>query len=271
MNEWTNDQAWALVTKHLGAASCESTQEVCQGSWGRGRRAPQSCRGPEVQSTATAWAWGPGGLGAMDGHIWSLTLWVPSSWVGKQSGDEGSPYPTPPGPASLEGLWEQAGAGPARPRAPLPARRRASSGRGRQRRAGRSCRPGRAGARRRRSPSRGTGPGAGGPPGRRGTAGRPRCASAGSRCCGAGGAEGDWLLQPGAQIQKRGRPLAPIPAPFRLRRPSRSPVGSRRLRTAKGTSLGEGKGAAKQPASSAHSPSSCAPRGLASRGRLMLG
>lgn len=144
---------------------------------------------------------------------------------GGQTDTEGG-APTPARPCLLGGALrrrqEQVPASrdlPAPSRAPLPARRRASSGRGRRRRAARSCRPGRAGARRRHHPSPGTGPGAGGPPCRPGRAARRRCACGGSRCCGGGrgsegtprGRKGGGCCSRGPRSKGAGRPFAPSP------------------------------------------------------------
>lgn len=174
---------------------------------------------------------------------------------GGQTDTEGG-APTPARPCLLGGALrrrqEQVPASrdlPAPSRAPLPARRRASSGRGRRRRAARSCRPGRAGARRRHHPSPGTGPGAGGPPCRPGRAARRRCACGGSRCCGGGrGSEGTPRGRKGGGCCSRGprskggaaRQLAGLllPAPSLAGRVQRSPAGSHRLHTAQRHQLG---------------------------------
>lgn len=174
---------------------------------------------------------------------------------GGQTDTEGG-APTPARPCLLGGALrrrqEQVPASrdlPAPSRAPLPARRRASSGRGRRRRAARSCRPGRAGARRRHHPSPGTGPGAGGPPCRPGRAARRRCACGGSRCCGGGqGSEGTPRGRKGGGCCSRGprskggaaRQLAGLllPAPSLAGRVQRSPAGSHRLHAAQRHQLG---------------------------------
>lgn len=134
---------------------------------------PPSGRGAEL-SKDVSWEqpWGGGRVGS----------WCPCTW------DSSLETMCPRG--KLDTVGVSALADPTHKRnAPLPARRRVSSGRGRLRHAVGSCRRGPAGARQPRSPSPGTEPGAGGPPGRPGRAARRHCGSAGSHHCRGGGSK----------------------------------------------------------------------------------